>query len=169
MAAGRSIRTSGNIIDIMRFLELRVPPPVVALLVALAMWGASRESAAPAAPDLVRVPLAIALAVVGAAFDVSGFLAFRRARTTINPMKPRSASSLVESGVYRVTRNPMYVGLLFMLCGWTVFLWSWWALPGPLAFAAYIGRFQIAPEEKALAALFGARYLAYKARVRRWL
>ena len=153
----------------MRTLELRVPPPVVALVVALAMWGASRKAVALAAPELVRVPLAIALAVVGAAFDVSALMTFRRAKTTINPMKPQSTSSMVDSGVYRVTRNPMYVGLAFMLCGWAVFLWSWWALLGPFVFAVYIGRFQIAPEEKALSTLFGAEYLAYKERVRRWL
>jgi protein-S-isoprenylcysteine O-methyltransferase Ste14 len=153
----------------MRTLELRVPPPVVALLVALAMWGVSRSSVTAAAPEVLRVSLAAVLAAVGIAFDVLGLVAFRRAKTTINPMKPQSTSSMVESGIYRVTRNPMYVGLVFILCAWAVFLWSWWALLGPFAFAAYIGRFQIAPEEEALASLFGAEYLAYKARVRRWL
>jgi protein-S-isoprenylcysteine O-methyltransferase Ste14 len=153
----------------MRTLELKVPPPVVALIVAFAMWWVSRASAVSAIPELVRVLLAVVLAVVGVAFDVSGLLAFRRAKTTVNPMKPQSTSSIVDTGVYRVTRNPMYVGFVFILCGWAAFLWSWWALLGPFAFAAYIGRFQIAPEEKALTALFGDDYLAYKARVRRWL
>ena len=142
---------------------------MVALLVALAMWAASRRSVDPVLTELVRVPLAIALAVIGAAFDLSGLVAFRRAKTTVNPMRPQSTSSLVGSGVYRLTRNPMYVGLAFMLCGWAVFLWSWWALPGPFAFAAYVDRFQIVPEERELSALFGADYMAYKNRVRRWL
>jgi protein-S-isoprenylcysteine O-methyltransferase Ste14 len=150
-------------------LELKIPPPVVALLVAFAMWGISRGTDVSPAPDIIRLPLAIALAVVGAAFDFLGLMAFRRARTTVNPMKPQSTSSMVCSGVYGVTRNPMYVGLFLLLCGWAVFLWSWLALVGPFAFAAYIGRFQITPEEKALSALFGAEYLAYKAKVRRWL
>jgi protein-S-isoprenylcysteine O-methyltransferase Ste14 len=153
----------------MRALELKVPPPIVALLVAFAMGCVSRNADASAVPELVRVPLAIALAAIGTAFDVSGLVAFRRARTTINPMKPRSTSALVDSGIYRVTRNPMYVGLVFILFGWAAFLGSWWALPGPFVFAAYIRRFQIAPEEQALAALFGADYRAYTARVRRWL
>lgn len=156
-------------VDVVRALELKVPPPIVALLVAFAMWCVSRYASAQAAPELVRVPLAIVLAVVGLAFDVSGFVAFRRARTTINPMKPRSASAMVDSGIYRVTRNPMYVGLFFMLLAWAAFLWSWWVLPGPFAFAAYLQRFQIAPEEDALASLFGTQYLSYKSRVRRWL
>jgi protein-S-isoprenylcysteine O-methyltransferase Ste14 len=156
-------------IGVERTLELAIPPPVVALIAALAMLGLSRLTIAPEAPEQVREPLAIALAVLGALLDVSGLVAFRRARTTINPMKPQSSSALVETGIYRVTRNPMYLGLVFMLCAWAVLLWSWWALPGPLAFAGYVGRFQIAPEERALCALFGAEFLAYKARVPRWL
>jgi protein-S-isoprenylcysteine O-methyltransferase Ste14 len=133
------------------------------------MWRVSRGTVALSAPESIRLPLTIALAFVGGALDVSGLMAFRRAKTTVNPMKPKSASSMVDSGVYRLTRNPMYLGLVFFLCGWAAFLWSWWALLGPFAFAAYISRFQIAPEERALYTLFGAEYLAYKAKVRRWL
>ena len=141
----------------------------MALLVALAMWGISAGSRVLPAAEFVHVPLAVAFAVVGAAFDVAGMIAFRRARTTINPLRPQSTSAIVDSGIYRVTRNPMYVGLVCILFGWAVYLWSPWALLGPFAAAAYLGRFQIAPEEKALTELFGAEYLAYKARVRRWL
>ena len=155
--------------EVSRALELKVPPPLVAVLVALTMWGASGFSGSVAALERFRLPLAIACAVVGAGFDVSGLLAFRRAKTTINPMRPRSTSAIVDYGIFRVTRNPMYVGLLFLLIGWAVYLGTWWPLLGPLAFAAYIGHFQIAPEERILTELFGARYLAYKARVRRWI
>jgi protein-S-isoprenylcysteine O-methyltransferase Ste14 len=152
----------------MSSLELRVPPPVVALLVAAAMWGVV-FLVPPSSVLSFRVTVALGLAVVALAFSVSGVLAFGRAKTTKNPMKPEAASSLVVTGVYRVTRNPMYVGLAFLLMAWAVFLWSAWALVGPLAFVAYISRFQIAPEERVLAQLFGAEYAAYKARVRRWL
>lgn len=153
----------------MQALELKIPPPVVALVVALAMWGASRDAAPLPAPEVARLPLSIALAVVGASFDLAALAAFLRAKTTINPMKPRSTSSIVVAGVYRLTRNPMYVGLAFVLGAWAAWLWTWWALPGPFVFAAYVTRFQIVPEERALAEAFGERYLAYKARVRRWL
>jgi len=84
-------------------------------------------------------------------------------------MKPEKASSLVTTGIYRFTRNPMYLGLLFVLFAWAVFLASVWALLGPVAFVFYIDRFQIAPEEAILAGMFGAAYTEYKARVRRWL
>jgi protein-S-isoprenylcysteine O-methyltransferase Ste14 len=152
-----------------RALELKVPPPVVALVVALAMWAVARGAIALPAPEFLRLPLAVAFALAGTAFDVSALAAFRRAKTTINPMKPQSTSAMVEGGVYRITRNPMYVGLVLFLCGWAVYLWTWWALPGPFALAAYLSRFQIVPEEKALSALFGAEYRLYMARVRRWL
>lgn len=153
----------------MQTLELKVPPPVVALLVVVVMWGVSLNALSWEAPAPVRIAVALAIAAVGAAFSVAGVIAFRRARTTVNPMKPEAASSLVSSGVYNVTRNPMYVGLLLVLVAWAAFLSSALSLFGPLAFAAYIGRFQIRPEERALSALFGAEYSAYKARVRRWL
>jgi protein-S-isoprenylcysteine O-methyltransferase Ste14 len=153
----------------MRSLEVMIPPPAVAALVALAMWGVSLV--APPLPMLAAVRLAasIALAVVGLVFSVAGVVSFRRARTTVNPTTPEAASSLVSSGIYRVTRNPMYVGLSFVLLAWAVFLSSAWALLGPLAFVLYIDRFQIAPEERALSKLFGSEYTAYRAKVRRWL
>ena len=152
----------------MRALELKIPPPVVALLVALAMWGVSRDAAALPAAEFARLPLALALAVVGAAFDVSGLIAFRRARTTINPMKPQATSSIVDSGVYRLTRNPMYVGLTGLYLGVTVLIDSLWPLlllPMVLV-ALYF--FVIRREERYLAARFGADYEDYRRRVRRW-
>jgi protein-S-isoprenylcysteine O-methyltransferase Ste14 len=152
----------------MASLELKVPPPVVALLVALAMWGLARLAPLAGEPSS-RAVVALALAALGVAFSVSGAIAFRRAKTTKNPMKPQAASSLVVSGVYKLTRNPMYLGLSLVLLGWAVSLWSAWALLGPVVFITYISRFQIAPEERILTTLFGSEYSAYKARVRRWL
>jgi protein-S-isoprenylcysteine O-methyltransferase Ste14 len=154
----------------MQTLELKIPPPLVALLIALAMWGISLVSRRPIdVSTLARVVLAAALALAGGAVSVSGVLAFRRAKTTINPMKPQNTSSLVDSGIYRFTRNPMYLGLAIVLVAWALFLFSPWALVGPLAFVLYINRFQIAPEERALAALFGADFTTYTSKVRRWL
>jgi protein-S-isoprenylcysteine O-methyltransferase Ste14 len=150
-------------------LELKIPPPVVALLIAVAMWGIAFLAPVVEVPTLFRVCIAVAIALAGAAFSFSGIMSFRRAHTTVNPMKPQAASSLVSSGIYRVTRNPMYVGLLFVLVAWAAFLSTAWSLLGPLAFFLYIGRFQITPEERVLLELFGAEYSGYKAKVRRWL
>jgi protein-S-isoprenylcysteine O-methyltransferase Ste14 len=113
--------------------------------------------------------IAIAFAVAGAVTVILGVLSFRRARTTVNPMKPGSASSLVCSGVYTWTRNPMYLGLLVALTGWGAFLSNALALLFLPAFILYMNRFQIEPEERALTTLFGQEFIDYKSQVRRWL
>jgi protein-S-isoprenylcysteine O-methyltransferase Ste14 len=153
----------------MQALELKIPPPVVALLVAAAMWGISLATPSVEVPALVRVVAAIAIALAGVGTVIAGALAFRRAKTTVNPLKPETTSSLVTSGVYRFTRNPMYVGLALVLLSWAVFVSSALALLGPLVFVLYINRFQVVPEERVLSSMFGAAYSAYQAKVRRWL
>ena len=133
------------------------------------MWGISLVAPPIEMPLTIRLAAATIIAVIGVCFDLAGIISFRLARTTINPMKPAKTSSLVYSGVYRVTRNPMYLGLLFILVAWAVFLSSPWALLGPLAFVLYMNRFQIGPEEKVLSDRFGGSYAEYQSRVRRWL
>ena len=150
-------------------LDLKIPPPVIAALVGGAMWGISLSLPLLEIPDLVRRATALILALAGIGLSVTGVISFNHAKTTVNPMKPESTSALVCSGIYSVTRNPMYLGGLIILIAWALFLSSAWALLGPLAFVLYINRFQIAPEEQVLSDKFGAEYLAYQARVRRWL
>lgn len=153
----------------LRALELKIPPPAVMVLIAGAMWRISVVTPALEVPAFIRAAAAVAIALAGGGFSLAGIISFRRAKTTVNPMKPETTSSLVCSGIYGVTRNPMYVGLLFVLVAWAVFLSSAWAWLGPLAFVLYINRFQIAPEERALSAMFTTGYSAYRSRVRRWL
>lgn len=153
----------------MSALDLKVPPPVVALLIAAAMWLVPLVTPELDVPMLIRITLAASIALVGGAFSLAGVISFRRAKTTVNPMKPEKASSLVTSGIYAITRNPMYVGLFLVLVGWAAFLSSALALAGPVAFVLYIGRFQITPEERVLSTIFGSEYIEYQTRVRRWL
>jgi protein-S-isoprenylcysteine O-methyltransferase Ste14 len=153
----------------MRALELKVPPPVVALLIGAAMWAIARRAPSLDLPLVVRGVAFALVAFAGGAIALAGELAFRRAKTTINPFKPQNATALVTSGVYRFTRNPMYLGLTLVIVGWAAFLGAAWALLGAVAFVLYIDRFQIAPEERVLAAKFGEQYGEYTSRVRRWL
>lgn len=148
----------------MDWLEHRIPPPLVAIISGLLMWLAVR----PIAPLGGRLWLALLVVLAGAAVCLAGVASFRRARTTVNPLKPESASSLVIAGIYRHTRNPMYLGFTIILLGWCVFLGSALAVLGVAAFVLYIGRFQIRPEERALRELFGAEFEAFCGRVRRW-
>jgi len=163
----------------MSALELKIPPPLVGLVCGLGMYGLARlldpavvvlaaPGAVPGPPAMLRW-LAILLAAVALAFDARSVLDFVRARTTINPLKPANSSALVTSGLYRVTRNPMYVGMALLLLAWTAWLGTPWALLGVAAFVAWITRFQIIPEERALAQRFGADFATYQHRVRRWL
>lgn len=149
----------------MDWLEHRIPPPLVAFITAVLMWLAVR----PIAPLGNRLWLALLVALCGVAVCLAGVASFRRARTTVNPLKPESASALVVSGIYRHTRNPMYLGFAIVLLGWCVFLGSALAVLGVAAFVLYIGRFQIRPEERALRELFGAEFDAFCTRVRRWV
>jgi len=153
----------------MKVLELKIPPPAALVVIAGAMWAVSLAGPSAGLHDPIRLVVAGAIALVGASIDLVSAILFRRARTTVNPMKPEKTSVLVTSGAYRYSRNPMYVGLLFVLIAWAVFLGSAWAFAGPLIFVLYINRFQIAPEERVLMATFGTDYSTYKSRVRRWL
>jgi protein-S-isoprenylcysteine O-methyltransferase Ste14 len=153
----------------MQSLELKIPPPIIAVLIAVTMWGISLITPLLAVSSTYRIPLAMAIAVVGVALALAGNISFRQAKTTVNPLKPEAASSLVSSGIYQLTRNPMYLGMLMVLVAWAAFLSSPWALLGLVAFVIYIDRFQIVPEERVLSQLFGTDYVNYQTKVRRWI
>ncbi|NOT87842.1 MAG: isoprenylcysteine carboxylmethyltransferase family protein [Lysobacter sp.] len=150
-------------------LDNRIPPPVVMLSIGVAMWLLARLAPQFAVHFLLQWPLATALAVAGLLCEVLPGLRFGRAGTTVNPLRPQNSSRLVVEGLNRYSRNPMYLGQLLLLFAWAVILaHPVSALLAPL-FALYITRFQIVPEERSLAAHFGAEYEAYRARVRRWI
>jgi protein-S-isoprenylcysteine O-methyltransferase Ste14 len=153
----------------MRVLELKVPPLAVGVLLAALIWLVSRLVPSFKFVFPGRQFLALTLAIAGAMIIVLGMASFKRAKTTINPMKPESSSSLVISGIYKLSRNPMYLGFLLVLVGWAVLLSNALAFVFVPAFIFYMNRFQIDPEEKALAGKFGQEFLDYKSRVRRWL
>jgi protein-S-isoprenylcysteine O-methyltransferase Ste14 len=153
----------------MRWLELRLPPPIVAAATAVLMW-----LAAMAVPSLhfdlpARGAVALAITALGLATGAAALFRFRKAKTTINPLKPEASSALVIGGVYRRTRNPMYLAMLIVLLAWALLLSNAAAFVGLPLFVAYLNRFQIIPEERALQARFGAEFEGYRASVRRWL
>ena len=153
----------------MHILENKIPPPIIAILFAFVMWLVSLFFAPVLINSLVRIILAVAVLALGGFFCIAGVVSFRNAKTTVNPLKPEAATSLVNSGIYKVSRNPMYVGFVLFLIAWSVYLSSLLASIGVLGFILYMNRFQILPEERALMELFGEEFEAYKARVRRWI
>jgi len=154
----------------MASLELRIPP--VALVLAFAAAMAAVASVVPAPlpiPSPAGGAVAAGLVVAGGLVAAAGVIAFRRNRTTVNPFTPEASSSLVATGIYRFSRNPMYLGFLLALLGWGAFLANWAAALLLPAFVVYMNRFQIGPEERALARRFGRHFTDYSAAVRRWV
>lgn len=134
---------------------------------ALLMWLLAFPALDFALPfrELVAAAFFVAALTVG----VSAVLGFHRAKTTLNPLAPGQASALVVRGVFRWTRNPMYLAMLLVLISWACIVANAAALAILPLFVAYLNRFQIAPEERALQARFGSEFEQYKRTVRRWL
>lgn len=150
-------------------LELKIPPAAWFAFFALAMWGLAAVCPFAAVSIPWKRAGALALALPGGLCGVAGILAFLKVRTTVHPHRPERASALVTTGIYRASRNPMYLGLLLILAGWAMVLANAAAMLALPAFVACMNRFQIRPEERILRAKFGAEFDAYARAVRRWL
>lgn len=153
----------------MNWLELKIPPVLLVALFALLMWLTAKLLPSltvilPAEGFFAGILFVSGLAIVSwAAFG------FKKFNTTLNPLSPEQASALVTTGLFRVSRNPMYLGFLLCLAAYAVWLSNLLAfllLPG---FVLYMNRFQIVPEERSLSRIFGAAYQEYIKSVRRWL
>lgn len=150
-------------------LQLKLPPPLLALACLALMFFSATSSPRLSQFAELRSGLALMLTLLGLGLAFAGRRAFQRARTTANPLRPEQSSSLVTDGIYRYTRNPMYLGLLLVLLGYAVYLAALYSLSGPVVFVLYLSAFQIRPEENILREKFGADFIAYCQRVRRWL
>ncbi len=153
----------------MNALELRIPPLALFIVFAVAIWSASAYL--PGGNIVLPGYRIIAMIVVllGCGVVSAGVFEFRRSKTTMSPFSPERTASIVSSGIYDWSRNPMYLGMALVLFGVAIWCCS---LPGivvAMLFCAYMTRFQIRPEERTLLKLFGTEYSAYLTRVRRWI
>ena len=142
---------------------------VFALAVGLLMWLVSRAGWLDGYAFPAQRFTAVAAGIAGLCTMILGVVTFRKARTTVNPLKPDAASTLVVTGIYRWTRNPMYLGALLLLASWAIYLGNPVSGAFLVIFIVYLNRFQIAPEEAALTTRFVPEFVAYKSRVRRWV
>lgn len=150
-------------------LELKIPPVLLVIISALLML-ATRLIAPPfPIPAALRIGLPILCLIPAAIIGLGAVRSFVRAKTTVNPIRPDDASTLVTSGIYAISRNPMYTALAFALLALAIWLANGLALLILPAFILYMTRFQILPEERALTHLFGPEYKAYQQQTRRWL
>ena len=163
------IQCEGPEAGVLSNLELRIPPDVIWVVVAVLMWLVSRSSAGLGPAEFIRRPLALVLLIVGTGLILAARFALDRAGTTWHPTEPGRTTVLVSTGVYGFSRNPTYLGMEIVLLSWAVVLASPAAAVVSASFVAYISRFQIQPEELVLSASLGEPYRDYLGRVRRWL
>lgn len=150
-------------------MKTKIPPPIFLVIAGVIMWGVARSPISIPFEIPYALIIAILLAVLGVSIGLVSFRQFRAFGTTVDPLNPEKASTLVQSGIFGRSRNPMYVGLMLILGGWAIWLGSLGNLLVLLGFFFAITELQIKPEETALEALFGAEYDDYRNRVRRWL
>jgi protein-S-isoprenylcysteine O-methyltransferase Ste14 len=153
----------------MNALEHKIPPPVILVFTGTAMWVLAHYTFTwhlPFTLKLIAILLFLAIALF---FGPPAIMNFRKCKTTIDPVRIERASNLVTAGPFNFSRNPMYVSMLALLFAWLVYLAAPWAVLGPIFFELYILVFQIWPEERAMHDKFGATYLTYTQKVRRWI
>lgn len=150
-------------------LQLKIPPPVYAISIAIIMWLLSKYIPIV---ELIQSPwnkIGLGIIIIAASFDVWSLFLFLKKHTTPNPMKPENTTGIVTKGLYQYSRNPMYLGLLIILFGFGIWLGSLSPFLMLPVFYWLITEMQIKPEERMLEQKFGKEYLDFKNRVRRWL
>jgi len=153
----------------MKFLEHKIPPPLLVLILSALMKVLSTFESTNSLMFQWRYPLMSIFLIIAFIFGAPAFRSFAHAKTTINPVNIDQASTLVTSGIYRFSRNPMYVSLTSLLLALASFLSTILVFIGPFFFVMFITRFQILPEESLLALKFNGAYAEYKLKVRRWI
>ncbi len=153
----------------MKSLELKIPPPVYAIFIAVIMWFLHKHLPVFQIFNAPWNKIGLGMIMLAVSLDVYSLFLFLKKRTTPNPMKPENTSELVSSGLYKFSRNPMYVGLLIILTGFAVWMGSLISFVMLPVFYWVITEMQIKPEERLLEVKFGQVYLDYKKKVRRWL
>jgi len=149
-------------------MKNRIPPPIWMLICGSVAYVVNIFIPGNMGGESERLLLAAVCVLVAVVFLADSVLGFIRSKTTVNPLQPQKASTLVISGVYRISRNPMYLGMLLCLCAWALYIGNPLSGVGPVLFGIIMNVFQIAPEEKVLSEKFGSAYLDYCSKVRRW-
>lgn len=153
----------------MSYLENRVPPPMILLISMLCMRIIAGFDNSTLLSFKLHNWVALAICIAGVAIAISAVVSFKKAQTTINPLAPESSSRLVTSGIFKLTRNPMYLGMALVGFAWGFYLASVYSLMMVAVFVVLITYFQIKPEERAMRRLFGGDFERYAKATRRWL
>lgn len=153
----------------MKLLELKIPPILLVIIFAILMFGISRFLPNAGLDYPIRLYFFLGTIVLDGCIVTLGVWSFKIANTTVNPTKPDSSTNLVQNGIYKYTRNPMYLGFAFFLFGLGFYFDSIFSISLVFAFVVYMTAFQIKPEERALSNKFGNQFQQYRILTRRWL
>lgn len=156
----------------MKYLQLKCPPPIVMIISIFIAFIASQRDVSfiqQQIADINNVIWPLGFVLIGGIIALAGVKEFISHHTTLNPLDPFKSTSLVVTGIYKFTRNPMYLGMLLVLLGCGDFLDTLLAYSGALFFFVYIDFFQIKPEEEVMQEKFGGSFSHYCRKVRRWL
>jgi len=150
-------------------LELKIPPAIITLIIATGMWWIDQYLVFSWASFEPMSWVYLLFLGIGGLFGVLGLVEFYKSSTSIDPHDPHKASHLVSNGIYSISRNPMYVGLLLILVGYGFYLGNVLVFAMLPLFMGYMNRYQIIPEENVMKEKFSEEYQKYKSEVRRWL
>ena len=146
---------------------LKIPPPLLVLILVISNYFSSKKI------DLILLPnqdiTSIIIFLIGMLILINPIFKFIKSKTTIDPIKFKKVNKLITSGIYKYTRNPMYLGLLMLVTSTSIFYLNIFSITTPFFFYYWINRFQIKREEIFLTEKFGKEYLLYKTKTRRWI
>ena len=146
---------------------LKIPPPLLVLILVIANYFSSKKI------DLIHLPnqdlISILILLIGIFILINPIFKFIKSKTTIDPIKFKKVNKLITSGIYKYSRNPMYLGLLMIVISNTIFFLNIFSITTPILFYFWINKFQIKREEIFLTEKFGKEYSLYKAKTRRWV
>ena len=146
---------------------LKIPPPLLVLILVIANYFSSKKI------DLIHLPkqdlISILILLIGVLILINPIFKFIKSKTTIDPIKFKKVNKLITSGIYKYSRNPMYLGLLMIVISTSIFYLNIFSIITPIVFVFWINRFQIKREEIFLKEKFGKEYMSYSTRTRRWI
>ena len=145
----------------------KIPPPLVALTFGFLIN--YTKDIFPKIEIRNEIIFGSFMIIIGLIIILSAIILFKKYQTTITPLNPSNATKLITDGIYKFSRNPMYLGLLLVLFGISIILNPIGGLFLIPLFILYLNLFQIIPEENAMVDLFKGEFLEYKENVRRWI
>ena len=146
---------------------IKIPPPLIVLVLIVSIYFSSKKI------DLINIPLQLEISIfilsAGILIFVNPVLQFIKSKTTVNPIQFEEVNKLVTSGIFKYSRNPMYLGMMMIVLSTSIFYLNIYSILTPLLFILWINKFQIKREEEFLIEKFGDEYLSYKKKTRRWI